>query len=461
MKPLQTRWLAIPIIGAAAAALLLWARRWSLPIRRVEVETRRLSQKPPSVPATLDYSSAPMHLLDEGEGPLFFRRYRADIKQPKLSPEAVMQHVQSEINAFCAAELAVFDKTVELAPGKLSLGDEFFIRISGPWNGHVRTVDVTPTSFTFTTLEEHMERGAIRFQIQPHPTQPELLRFEITSWARSVDKLVDFMYDTLGIAKLAQESLWAFFCQRVVDFSGGELAGEIEVLTEKAPYRGERISKDPSIPPQYRPYFERYQQAKLNYEYDPEKQHEFTEAAGWLIDEYSVALPPEAPGEPEPNGSWELARDIIRNYEFPDPRLVTGIFTAETPLEKRLMIIRARFLLWTFYFGVRVNRVIDEARTQDGRPTRIWGYSYQTLEGHFEMGEITFEVWKFTDSGEVEFHVHAYSRTAVIPNPFYRLGFRLFGRRLQKYFADSSLERMVTLVKARLPEASATDAPIG
>src|SRR5690606_25717044 len=117
------------------------------------------------------------------------------------------------------------------------------ITITGPWNGHVRTVNVTPTSFCFVTLHEHMERGEITFSLQPHPDRSDALRFEIRSWARSQDDLVSFTYEKLNIAKFAQESLWAYFCNAVVKASGGELIDEIDIKTEKAPYRGEVIQK--------------------------------------------------------------------------------------------------------------------------------------------------------------------------------------------------------------------------
>jgi len=449
-------WLAgglIALAGAAAAGLVALVRRWSFPVRKTDIETDRISEAPPAVFAYLDHPAEPMVLIREGTGPLFYRRYRADMAAPTRSAEDIMQQIHSSINDFSAAELAVFDKTLEMTPGVLSVGDEFYIRISGPWNGHVRTAEVKPRSFIFVTLAEHLERGEIRFEIGEHPHQPGALRFEITSWARSQDELVSFVYDTLGIAKLAQESLWSFFCQRVVEASGGTLMGEIHILTEKAPYRGERIEKKPAPWEQHKAYFERYRLAQLNYAYDPEKVHDYTETAGWTIDSYSVELPPEPPGAPVEGGPWQTAREIIRNYEFPDPKLVTGIFIPDDPLDKRLMVIRGRFLWWTFYFGVRINRVIDDTRQQDDETLHVWGYSYQTLEGHFEMGEITFEVRKYDHSGRVEFRVHAYSRTADIRNIFYRIGFRLFGRRLQKHFADSSLERMVMLVQQRAQQA--------
>jgi hypothetical protein len=120
----------------------------------------------------------------------------------------------------------------------------------------------------------------------------------------------------------------------------------------------------------------------------------------------------------------------------------------------RIMILRARFWFLTFYFGVRVANVVNEVRmTEKQGRVSVWGYSYRTLEGHFEMGEITFEVWKYHQTGEVRFRVHSYSKPAAIRNPLYRLGFAIFGRSLQRRFARTATERMQQLVLERITPA--------
>jgi len=185
---------------------------------------------------------------------------------------------------------------------------------------------------------------------------------------------------------------------------------------------------------------------------------EYTEENGWRIDRYNTELPSEPPGEPVPNGSWELAKEVLYRYEFPDPNLITGFYRDNVPLKDRRMLLRAKFLFFVFELGVRINKVIDEtiANVDDRGPARIWGYSYYTLEGHFEMGEITFSVLKFLDSGKVEFRIHAYSQTGTIRNIFYRIGFAIFGRRLQVRFSRQALKRMQMLVNMRLEQSAAT-----
>jgi hypothetical protein len=56
-----------------------------------------------------------------------------------------------------------------------------------------------------------------------------------------------------------------------------------------------------------------------------------------------------------------------------------------------------------------------------------------------------YEVWKWLDTGEVEFRITAVSRRAHIRNPLVRLGFRLFGRREQLRFYRHACAEMARL----------------
>jgi hypothetical protein len=114
------------------------------------------------------------------------------------------------------------------------------------------------------------------------------------------------------------------------------------------------------------------------------------------------------------------------------------------------MLMEARFYGLRFYFGCRVGGVNDEIRTIEGRRVHIWGWNYRTIQGHLEMGQMDFEVWKWLDSGEVEFRIHVVSKPAYISNPLIRLGFWLFGRPTQIRFARRACKRMAVLTAAKL-----------
>jgi uncharacterized protein (UPF0548 family) len=150
----------------------------------------------------------------------------------------------------------------------------------------------------------------------------------------------------------------------------------------------------------------------------------------------------------------------MRDYEFADPAIVRAVYRPDAPLEGRDMLLEARFWGLRFRFGVRVGGVIDETRSVDGRDVRVWGWSYATLQGHLETGEMDYEVWKWLDSGDVEFRIHVVSRPSRIGNPLIRLGFRLFGRREQVRFAKRACERMACLVAGDPPVRSASEIPV-
>ncbi|RZK46747.1 MAG: DUF1990 family protein, partial [Hymenobacter sp.] len=106
-----------------------------------------------------------------------------------------------------------------------------------------------------------------------------------------------------------------------------------------------------------------YEHAPLNY--DAAHQPDYTPATGWHLDDYGTDLPAEAPGPPAAHGSFAAAQAVLRQYRFPPPDLLIGVFNPAEPLERRVMLLRGRFLGFTFWFGVRVSSVVDEA----ARPT--------------------------------------------------------------------------------------------
>ncbi len=172
--------------------------------------------------------------------------------------------------------------------------------------------------------------------------------------------------------------------------------------------------------------------------------------AGWHVDDYRQVLPAEPPGEPVAGGSFEIARRLMCDYAFADPSIVRAVFDPAGELAGRNMLLEARFGPLRFLLGCRVGTITDEAITVDGRPVRVWGWSYGTLEGHFERGQMDFAIWKRLDDGAVEFRIHAVSRRARAGNPVVRLGLRLVGRREQVRFARRACERMGELVEREL-----------
>jgi uncharacterized protein (UPF0548 family) len=187
--------------------------------------------------------------------------------------------------------------------------------------------------------------------------------------------------------------------------------------------------------------------------FDPGAARPDSPKEAWRIDDHRQALPPEERGPPVPCGSWETARRLLADYDFVDPSIVRAAFRPDDPLAGRDMLLELRVWGLRFHVGVRVLEVTDARLTAGGREAQSWGWSYATLEGHFEVGRMDYEIRKWLDTGEVEFGIHAFSRVAPIPNPVVRLGFRLLGRRKQKQFARRACKRMRRLTEEALAGA--------
>lgn len=180
---------------------------------------------------------------DSGSGPFLERSYCVDIARPRLSARELMHEVQCHVADFSPDLLAEFEKTTGTHEC-MQPGDEFSIKILGPWNGTVRVTDVTEDSFEFTTLQGHPEAGRIRFSAKQDEQRPGVVRFEIHSWARSRDGLVALLYDKVGAGKRVQEQTWRLFCERVAERSGGDMLGPVSIETMKDDGHHQTFTKD-------------------------------------------------------------------------------------------------------------------------------------------------------------------------------------------------------------------------
>jgi len=432
----RSRMLLLSAAAAVAAGAWFWVNQRG---RRLAKEIRKSpGEWPQQSPA-------------QGRGPLFFRSYHIDIQDPEVDAGELMQRVQADPDAFTPGEIARFEKTCG-DPDGMSEGDEYYIHIRAPWDGPVRVAEVREDGFRLVTLEGHMEAGAIRFRFLDRPHG--VLRFEIASCARSAGPAVHAAYDKLRVARGGQQLMWTRFCQKVAEESGGAVEEGVEVHTFRARYEDPLTPGDSEEPSPYESVLADLAARALNFE-PPEAE---TGEEGWNHADEQVDLIPEPPGPPLEGGSWSHAREFVEAYRFPDPRLIQGHYDRQSPMEGRSMLLQGRFLGLDFPFGVRISRTVDEIRDTDEGPLRAWGYSYRTLEHHFERGEITFMVGKYVESGRVVFRIHSYSRRAHIPNLLFRAGFRIFGRRLQRRFAESALSRTRDYVEERLVREACLDA---
>lgn len=193
--------------------------------------------------------------------------------------------------------------------------------------------------------------------------------------------------------------------------------------------------------------------SQRNLNFDPGALRHAGVEDGWTITDLCQTLPSEPPGVPVGGGSWDVARTLMQGYEFADPSIVRAYYDPATPLQGRNMLLKlqALGLCWLFV-GVRVGEVYDQTRCTPSGDVRVWGWNYRTLDGHVEMGQMDWEVWKWADSGAVEFHVHAVSRPARIANPIVRFGFHLLRARERDAFLESTKLRMRAFTELALDD---------
>jgi Domain of unknown function (DUF1990) len=166
---------------------------------------------------------------EAGAGPLFHRVYRARIRDASLSPQRVIAQMTSELDRVAPTEFASFNKVLG-GDGVMAVGDEYVVRMPGPWDGPVRVVERAPTSFRFATLDGHLEAGQIEFSARE---DGPLLEFRIESWARAGDRLSNLLYDRLRMSKEVQVHMWTSVIERVANLTGGRLTGGIEIRTRR------------------------------------------------------------------------------------------------------------------------------------------------------------------------------------------------------------------------------------
>jgi Domain of unknown function (DUF1990) len=208
-------------------ALTSWHYMWrTTPMHRSE-QPGSAADRPPPLPDGLSFDE--LQLPDDGVGPLYHRLYQVRIREVHESPETLVSLLGADLNRAGPTELARFFKVSGQA-GALAAGDEFLVRMPGPWDGPVRVAEATSTSFRLVTLAGHLEAGQIEFRAWERDGE---LWFAIESWARSGDRLSNLLYHHLRMAKEVQLHMWTSFLEQVAELAGGRITGGIEIVSRK------------------------------------------------------------------------------------------------------------------------------------------------------------------------------------------------------------------------------------
>lgn len=497
--------------------LAVWRYLWSTtPVHRWEMRGSWPADAPPELPSGVDCDG--LQRMEDGVGPLMHRIYRTRIVGSALTPAQMMARVAEDLDRVAPSEFATFQR-LEGEEGGLRVGESYVVRMPGPWDGPVRVIAADATSFSLATLPGHLEAGQIEFRVS---ADYRSLWFEIESWARSGDRLSDLLYTHLRFSKEVQLHMWCSVLRKIVALAGGRMEGGIVVTTrtvapdglageadssgrfgerrlgelsrerqrvappgvrdagalgrERGPGalgrdRDERGAASPAgrllrLARRLAPSADRLETRELAALANSEFNFAAADIAsapgqGWRVDDMVEQLPQEGSGPPAEGGSWQAARQIMDRYQLADPRLVAALYDEESPLEGRDMLLRVRFAGLRINAGVRVGWVHEGRRRIEGRDAQVSGWSYRTLEGHFEEGVMRYELWKWLDSGEVEFHLRAVSRPARSGPFLSRTGFRLIGRPRQLRFFRHACRRIRRLTEAQLEAERAASRATG
>jgi hypothetical protein len=208
-------------------ALTSWRYMWRTTAMHRSEEAGSPADLPSPLPSDLPRDD--VQRIEDGVGPLFHRLYRARIRDAGVAAEAVIARLGADPNAAAPTEFARFIK-VRGREGALTVGDEFVVRMPGPWDGPVRVIAAAPGSFRLATLSGHLEAGQIEFRALH---VGEEVWFEIESWARSADRLSHLLYHHLRMAKEVQLHMWTSFLEQVAKLISGRLAGGIEIVSRR------------------------------------------------------------------------------------------------------------------------------------------------------------------------------------------------------------------------------------
>ena len=206
-----------------------WDYLWrTTPMTRTEEAGSIPRDAAPPLPPGADLSE--VQGTEDGVGPLMHRCYVARVRDAQCGAAELMKAFGADPDRVAPKEIGAFVK-VRGADGEMRVGDEFTIRIPGPWDGPVRAVEVDDTSFGFVTLDGHLEAGRIRFSADE--LGPGRLELRIEAWARGGDRFSNLLFDSIGVNKEVQLHMWTSVLERLMELSGGRRDGRVAITTRR------------------------------------------------------------------------------------------------------------------------------------------------------------------------------------------------------------------------------------
>ena len=206
-----------------------WDYLWrTTPMHRSDEPGTAADDMPPPLPAGTDRSD--LQGVEDGVGPLMHRCFTTRVREAELDAAQLIAAFAAKPNRATPTALARFVK-LRGEEDELRVGDEFTVRMPGPWDGPVRTVEVQPASFSFVTLDGHLEAGRIRFGARD--IGPGRLEISIEAWARGGDRLSSLLFDRLPLNKEVQLHMWTSVLEQLTDLSHGRRDGLVGIISKR------------------------------------------------------------------------------------------------------------------------------------------------------------------------------------------------------------------------------------
>jgi uncharacterized protein (UPF0548 family) len=143
------------------------------------------------------------------------------------------------------------------------------------------------------------------------------------------------------------------------------------------------------------------------------------------------------------------AKTALATYQFSDPSIVVAHFDPVPPLLLRRVLLEIKVWGVRYLCPALVTRVRDEAN--------VFGFRYDTLDGHIERGVEWFLLTK-ADNGDITFRIEARWMRGEFPNWWSHLGFILLADYYQRRWHRHAHERLSLLARFGSPRRPRRDA---
>lgn len=369
-----------------------------------------------------------------GVGPLIQGDLWAPVEGTPTSPEQAIELLRQRFPRLMSHPLARFSAAGALEPGSVVVA-----RIPMEQPARMAVAEQDERRLTFGTLEGSPELG--RVTLGAERDQDERLTLRMRSRTRASSLLELAKYALAGY--WLQGWVWQRLIERWARACGGKTLEGVHTSARRQP---EDLADRASPPPptfglqetdwprtapwrllrgwtnaEMQAHLRALRHLPVNFTTAPEQ---MTHAHGWTVDGLAGPLGHEPPGPPLPDGYFARARQALIDYHFSHPAIVVGHFDPTAPMLGRDMLLEIKVGPVRFLNGVRVMDVRDEA----GPDRTVFGFRYDTLEGHIEQGFEWFLIEKDHRTGAIHGSIEAHWRLGQFPTWWSRVGFALFGQ---------------------------------